>query len=54
MMDMKDNFENDKVDEGLLKTIKFPNNMKFLNENLPGPKYESKYKTTKIIPEGRF
>ena len=51
MMDMKSNFENDdKIDEKLLKTIKFPTNLKNLNENLPKAKYESKCKTSKMLP----
>ena len=40
MMDMRSYYENeDKMDEKLLKTIKFPTNLKNLNENLPKPKY---------------
>lgn len=35
----------------MLKTIKFPTNLKNLNENLPKPKYEAKCKTSKVIPE---
>jgi hypothetical protein len=35
----------------LLKTIKFPNNLKNLNENLPRPKYESRCKTSKLLPD---
>ena len=50
MMDMKSNFESlDKMDDKLLKTIKFPPNLKNLNDNLPKPKYESKCKSTKMI-----
>lgn len=51
MLDMKDDFEHpEKLDENLLKTIKFPQNIKTLNENLPRAKYESKSKTSKMIP----
>ena len=40
MMDLKTSFETEEqIDEKLLKTIKFPNNLKNLNENLPRPKY---------------
>ena len=39
------------MDDRLLKTIKFPQNMRFLNDNLPKPKYESKCKTSKLLPE---
>lgn len=52
MMDMKSNYETgDQMDDPLLKTIKFPPNLKNLNQNLPKPKYESKCKTAKVIPE---
>lgn len=40
MMDMKSNYEtDDQIDEALLKTIKFPPNLKNLNQNLPKAKY---------------
>ena len=39
------------MDERMLKTIKFPTNLKQLNEKLPGPKYETKAKTSKVILE---
>ena len=35
----------------MLRTIKFPTNIKYLNENLPKPKYDAKCKTSKTIPE---
>lgn len=48
---MKEFYEHpQKLDENLLKTIKFPQNIKTLNDNLPRPKYESKCKTSKMIP----
>ncbi len=51
MLDMKEFYEHpEKLDENLLKTIKFPQNIKTLNDNLPRPKYESKCKTSKMIP----
>ena len=37
--------------EKMLNTIKFPTNLKNLNQNLPKPKYESKCKTSKMLPE---
>ena len=39
------------IDQKMLKTIKFPPNLKNLNENLPKPKYESKCKTSKVLPD---
>ncbi len=51
MLDMKEFYEHpQKLDENLLKTIKFPQNIKTLNDNLPRPKYESKCKTSKMLP----
>jgi len=52
MMDMKSNYETDEQgDDAMLKTIKFPPNLKNLNQHLPKAKYESKCKTAKLIPE---
>lgn len=54
MLDLKEDFEagtEDFLDERLLQTIKFPQNIKTLNENLPKPKYEARCKTTKQLPE---
>ncbi len=36
----------------MLKTIKFPTNLKSLNEKLPKPKYINYPKSSKLLPEG--
>lgn len=51
-MDLKsDGGSEEVVDYQLLETIKFPLNMKGLNDKLPKAKYESSCKTLKLIPE---
>lgn len=52
MMELREReLEINEEDERLLKTIKFPTNLKNLNENLPRPKYEKTNKTAKFISD---
>ena len=56
MLELKQEAQDEaNVDEKLLQTIKFPKNLKSLNENLPKSKYDVdspnrvRFKTAKII-----
>lgn len=48
-MDLKEEIDEDEENQ-LIRTIKFPQNLKGLNDKLPKANYESKNKTMKDIP----